>query len=141
LILKTTYKSHFDFKKNFLKKNKKKQIFSKSIIVFILFSKIFFINYNLNIRYTKQQILKLNLLKAPSRHKKFFHQIFLEYFCVNFNWCIDLQKKYVDIFMCINIFLKLNNIFLKIGTNTLNRNKFKLVFLNVFYKNFNKILL
>jgi hypothetical protein len=83
LIIKSTYKSHFNLKKNFLKNNKK-QIFSKNIIIFILFSKIFFKNYDLSVNYKNKKNNKLSILKAPSRHKKFFHQIFMEYFCVNF---------------------------------------------------------
>jgi hypothetical protein len=129
LIIKSTYKSHFFLKKNFLKNNKK-QIFTKSIIVFILFSKIFFKNYNLNIFYNNKKTNKINILKAPSRHKKFFHQVYMEYFCVNFIWSINYNYDKIFIPNYIHIFKKINLIFLKIGTNTLSRVKFKLIFKN-----------
>ena len=131
MIIKSTYKSHFSLKKNFLKKNFKKQIFTKNIIIFIIFSKIFFKNYNLNISYTNKKLNKLNILKAPSRHKKFFHQLFMEYFCVNFIWSIIINYNQIMVQDYILIFKKINILFLKIGTNTLTRTKFKITFLNI----------
>lgn len=130
MIIKSTYKSHFCLKKNFLKKNKKKQIFSKNIVIFILFSKIFLKNFNLSILFTNKKKNKLNILKAPSRHKKFFHQIFMEYFCIKFIWYI-LTKHNINLVYCTNFFFKINFIFLKIGTNTLTRTKFKLTLFNI----------
>ena len=130
MIIKSTYKSHFFLKKNFLKKNKKKQIFSKNMVIFILFSKIFLKNINLSILFTNKKTNKLNILKAPSRHKKFFHQIFMEYFCIKIKWFILTNHK-IDLLTCVNIFLKINNIFLKIGSNTLTRTKFKLIYPNI----------
>jgi hypothetical protein len=129
LIIKSTYKSHFFLKKNFLKNNKK-QIFTKNIIIFILFSKIFFKNYNLNIFYNNKKTNKINILKAPSRHKKFFHQVYMEYFCVKFTWSVNCNFYKIPIIDYIKIFKKINLIFLKIGTNTLTRVKLKLVFKN-----------
>ena len=134
MIIKTTYKSHFNFKKNFLKKNKKKQIFSKNVVIFILFSKIFFLNYRLSISYNNKKVNKFNLLKAPSRHKKFFHQLFIEYFCIKFVWFFYENNNTVMVYnstSCLNIFKKINLIFSKIGTNTLTRVKFKLILQNV----------
>ena len=131
MILKTTYRSHFFFKKNFKKNfNNKKKIFTKSIIIFILFFKFFFKNFLLSVLFKKQTKNKTNILKAPSRHKKFFHQIFIEYFCVVFNWHTTLDKYIINIFTQIHIFVKLNLIFLKIGTNTMNKTKFNIIFLN-----------
>lgn len=126
MIIKTTYKSHFFLKKKVFSKNIKKRIFNKNIILFILFSKIFFKKYKLNVLYLNKKIDKFNILKAPSRHKKFFHQVFTEYFCIKFIWFIQNNKQCCG----IDLFEKLNFIFLKIGTNTLSRFKFKLIFLN-----------
>jgi hypothetical protein len=122
LILKTTYKSHFNFKKCLNKKNQKKQIFTKNIILFILFGKIFFQNHLLGIKFSKNK-QTLNILKAPSRHKKFFHQIYIEYFNTTLTWHINDTTNIISLQNSILLFKKINKIFLKIGTNTLTRTK------------------
>ena len=81
MVIKTVFKSHFKIKRNF-NKNSKKKIFVKNMAVFLLFTKIFFTNCTVNFFFTKDMNTNTNVLKAPSRHKKFFHQIFYEYFLV-----------------------------------------------------------
>ena len=83
MIVKTVFKSHFKIKKNYFK-NKSKKIFVKNIFVFLIFSKVFFKNCFVSFFFNKLKLNKINLLKAPSRHKKFFHQIYTEYFQVTF---------------------------------------------------------
>ena len=132
MIIKTTYRSHFNLKKNYNKKYTKKQIFVKGIILFLLFSKIFFKNYTLKIRFLKKIKKTTNILKAPSRHKKFFHQVYIEYFSIIFSWFVGNYNIF-NIFICIKIFNKINLIFLKIGTNVLTRIKFKINITNNCY--------
>lgn len=134
MIVKTTFKSHFKIKKFSTKKNPKK-IFVKNIFIFLLFSKIFFKKCYVSFNFKKNQTTnKINLLKAPSRHKKFFHQICYEYFQVVF--IFKFSKIFKKNFNLIKLFNLLNNIFLKIGSNILNRKKISIVFMYVLhYKN------
>lgn len=73
----------------------------------------------------KTKKLETNLLKAPSRHKKFFHQIFVETFYLKMFLYFDIKAK-----LCLQtlntFFNKLNKIFVKFGSNTLTRIKFLL---------------
>lgn len=122
MILKTTFKSHFRIKKTF-SKNKNKSIFVKNIIVFFLFSKIFLKNCRISFFFKNFKKLQTNILKAPSRHKKFFHQVGFEVFFFKvfffFNKYVNIPIQHSEIF-----FLKLNGVFIKFGTNTLTRVKF-----------------
>jgi len=61
----------------------KKKIFVKNIIIFILFTKIFVKNSTTSFQFKKKKKKNISLLKAPSRHKKFFHQISYEYFYIS----------------------------------------------------------
>lgn len=121
MIVKTTFKSHFKFKK-FSKKDEKK-IFVKNIIIFLLFSKIFFKNCKISLIFLKQQQQRTSILKAPSRHKKYFHQLCHEIFFLKiffkFPFKVILTKM-----LSLKLFPILNAIFLKIGSNILTRIKF-----------------
>lgn len=130
MIVKTTFKSHFKIKKKFLKNNSKK-IFVKNMFIFLLFSKIFFKNCLVSFFFRKDRLNRINLLKAPSRHKRFFHQVFYEYFQVKFTFRF---KKIFKVFTnTFDLFNRLNKIFLKIGSNTLNRVKLSVSFSCLFF--------
>lgn len=128
MILKTTYKSHFKLK-NFLNKNSGKKIFVKNIIIFILFTKIFVNSSTTTFQFKKKKKNQISLLKAPSRHKKFFHQISYEYFYINiiikFGDCVlsTITDNYNNTLI---LFYKLDNIFKNFGSNTLTRTVFRL---------------
>ena len=129
MVVKTVFKSHFKIKRSFLK-NSKKKIFVKNMVVFLLFTKIFFKGCVVNFFFTKNRNNKINILKAPSRHKKFFHQLFYEYFIIKVNFffkkTIRLQQHEGSNNLVDNlplIFLNMNSIFSKINSNTLSRTK------------------
>lgn len=128
--MKTTFKSHFRLKK-FFKKDEKK-IFVKNMVMFLLFSKIFFKNCKISLLFSLKKKTQTSLLKAPSRHKKFFHQIVYEVFLVKiffkFNKEIILLNN-----NSIKVFNLLNSIFINIGSNTLTRIKFITSIQNKFY--------
>lgn len=120
MIIKTHFKTHFKLKKNF-GKNSKKKLFLKNIIVFLFFSKIFFKSCTLNFFFTKNKKNQTNILKAPSRHKKFFHQIYYEYYNIKITFCfksvVFLPTAVLNLFRCLNL------IFLRVGSNTMTRTK------------------
>ena len=124
MTIKTTFKSHFKIKKN-LKKNLDKSIFVKNIVVFFLFSKIFFKSCSVNLLFLKKKKTQTSFLKAPSRHKKFFHQIFSEIFLLKvffyFNTNNKIKQKNLVVF-----FERLGGIFGNFGTNTFVKTKFEI---------------
>ena len=122
MIVKTIFKSHFKIKKNFLK-NKDKKIFVKNIIVFLLFTKIFISSCIVSFFFKKNKVNCTNILKAPSRHKQFFHQVFYEFFQVNVFFSFIKIKSITKTENSIIIFNKINLVFQKIGTNILTRTK------------------
>lgn len=130
MVVKTVFKSHFKVKKNFSKSSKKK-IFVKNMVVFLLFTKIFFKGCVVNFFFTKNKNSNTNILKAPSRHKKFFHQLFYEYFIIKINFFFKKVTPLRQDKGRINdlvtnlplIFLNIDSIFSKINSNTLNRTK------------------
>jgi hypothetical protein len=122
LIIKTTYKSHFKIKKS-LAKNNNKYIFVKNMVVFFLFSKIFFKNCSISLLFNSKKNKQTNILKAPSRHKKFFHQVFYEIFHLKVFFYFNLFH-IIPIKFCNSFFTDLNVVFLRFGTNVLNRVKF-----------------
>ncbi len=124
MIIKTTFKSHFKVKKNL--KSKSKLIFVKNMLVFLLFSKVFFKNCSTNLLFNSMKKNQINFLKAPSRHKKFFHQTFFEFFQIKVFLKFNLQKK-LYITNTIVLFKKLNLVFLNLGSNLLTRTKFKII--------------
>lgn len=126
MIVKTTFKSHFKIRR-ISTKNKDKKIFVKNIFIFLLFSKIFVKNCIVSFLLKKHTTNKTNILKAPSRHKKFFHQVFCEYFQIN----LFLKFNNFTFKNCNNIvivFKKFNKMFQKLGSNTLNRTKISISF-------------
>jgi len=122
LIIKTTFKSHFKIK-NHTNKKKTKKIFVKNIIIFLLFTKIFLKGCSVNFFFNKHKANQTNLLKAPSRHKKFFHQIYYEYFQVKIFFKFNFKNK-INLGSTTNIFDKLNFLFRAVGSNTITRMKF-----------------
>lgn len=127
MIVKTIFKSHFKIKKSFLK-NKEKKIFVKNIIIFLLFTKIFVSGCLVSFFFKKNKVNCTNILKAPSRHKQFFHQVFYEFFQINVFFSFIKVKDLTKIENSIAIFEKLNLVFQKIGTNILTRTKILISF-------------
>lgn len=126
MVVKTSFKSHFKIKKNFLK-NKCKKIFVKNMFIFLLFTKIFVRGCSVSFFFKNFKVNKTNILKAPSRHKKFFHQTFYEFFQVKFFFRFNFLYK--NITNTLLVFNKLNKIFKKIGSNILNRVRISISFL------------
>ena len=135
MIVKTIFKSHFKIKKNFLK-NKDKKIFVKNIIVFLLFTKIFVSGCVVSFFFKKNKVNCTNILKAPSRHKQFFHQVFYEFFQVNVFFNFIKMKTITKTGNSVVIFEKLNLVFQKIGTNILTRTKILISFFFVYRYNY-----
>ena len=126
MFIKTVFKSHFKVKKSF-KKNLKKKIFIKNTLIFLMFVKIFFKICSVSFFFTKNKSIYTNILKAPSRHKKFFHQVVYEFFTTKVNFFFkSFFLKYV--LLSIPTFNIINNVFYKIGSNTLTRVKFTAIF-------------
>jgi hypothetical protein len=132
MTIKVDFKSSFRIKNNFSKNNSKKNIFLKNMVVFLLFSKIFFKTCKVTLLLSKKKKFLTNMLKAPSRHKKFFHQIFHEIFRLRVFFFFNSLKEYsyegctlkLNILNSIEFFFKLNNIFTKIGSNIFSKTKF-----------------
>ena len=121
MIFKLKYKSHFKIKNKFLK-NKSKKIFVKNFLIFLFLNKIFLKNAIITFKFNKIKCDKTNLLKAPSRHKKFFHQICFEYFILSiffkYSTVIKLNKHFIFKF---NLFIK--SFFMKFGSNSITNTK------------------
>jgi len=65
----------------------------------------------------------ISLLKAPSRHKKFFHQLTTEFFICRVFFKFK-NTNLVDLQQCCSIFKQLERgFFKKIGSNILARTK------------------
>lgn len=106
-----------------------KKIFLKNILINLLFLKILMINCDVKIHFLKQKSEILNILKAPSRHKKFTHQYFFEFFLVKLylNFCqfINITINYDDI---LPYFFLLINISRMFTSSLLVQIKFKIFF-------------
>ena len=96
------------------------------MLMLLLFSKIYFKNTSISVIFKKTKTKTISLLKAPSRHKKFFHQFFFEFFFLKFflkkkikQTSNDTKKKF--------FFLK-KNFFHEIGNNVMVRTKFSTSF-------------
>ena len=74
-----SFKSHF--KLNIMRKRSKK-IFLKNILINLFFLKVLLINCNVKLHFSKKKTNIMNILRAPSRHKKFTHQYTFEFFLV-----------------------------------------------------------
>ena len=112
--------------KSFLKKKSEKKIFIKNMIIFILLSRSLFKNCEVKLLFLKKSELASNILKAPSRHKKFFHQIKIETFFIKIFFKFKQScREEVPILdsNILNLIRKLDLVFSKIGSNTLNRLK------------------
>ena len=145
MVIKTVFKSHFKIKKNFLK-NSKKKIFIKNMVVFLLFTKFFFKGCVVNFFFTKNRNTQTNIFKAPSRHKKFFHQIFFEYYTIKINFFFKnsifrklsvegcLGKPQTTLKNLTVVFNNLDALFKKISSNTLSRTKLSISFVQFLKK-------
>jgi len=130
-----TLKSFFKLHKGTQKKSRKKDtIHVKGISLFLLFSKSFFKNCKIKIFFPKSQKSCLVFLKAPSRHKKFFHETVFEKYKVNIIYNVlrfnrstfKYETVILSNFFIINLaFLKLNKLFDLFGSNTLTKCKFR----------------
>ena len=120
MIIKSTFKSFFKIKNGF--NNKNKNIFVKNIFIFILLSKVILKKCKVSVNFVKVKKLRCSILKAPSRHKKYFHHTFMEIFFLKIKF--DFKVFLWSVSNSIYGFLKLDPIFKKIGSNTLSRVKF-----------------
>ena len=137
IVIKATFKSHFKVKQsNSSCKTLEKHIFVKNIVIFLLFAKIFLPKCNTSILFSSKKSLNTSILKAPSRHKKFFHQVFLETFSIKIflhfgilhsdnhkNICINK-----NCFYSVTFFKDLDALFSNVGSNILTRTKFSTSF-------------
>ena len=105
------YKSHFKFNM-FGKRNKK--LFLKNILINLFFLKILIINCVVSLQFFKKKQNYLNILKAPSRHKKFVHRYFMEFFFVRFsiqmcslNNCLKTNQDILFFFLLLQRFSSL----------------------------------
>lgn len=126
MIIKTTFKSHFKIKKNF-KKNLNKFIFVKNIVIFFLFFKVFLSNCKISLMFARKKNRQIDLLKAPSRHKKFFHQVCFEQFILKSFFYFKLSN-IIEYNNTLLFFSTVNAIFEKFGSNTLTKIKFSVRF-------------
>jgi len=101
----------------------KKKIIIKNVILFIFLTKFFLKDFTIDMHFKKYYKNIVNILKAPCRHKKFFHKLVYEYYTVNivykYKKFFTLKKKFETSFF----FYNLKNLFNKIGTTSLNRTK------------------
>jgi len=110
-----------------------KKIFVKEMYIFLMTLNSFLNEetFKVSLIFTKKKFFKINLLKSPIRHKKFFNQVFSEIFFVKLNImyktvsCVDYTKLTEMFFLFSS---KLNII----GTNLLTKTKTTICFLNVF---------
>lgn len=99
--------------------------------MFLLFSKFTINDCEIKFLFFKKKKLKTNLLKAPSRHKKFFHQIVNEVFLIKIFFYF-YNYVYMNSDLLVNLFNHINNIFLNIGSNTLTRTRLSMSTKNKF---------
>ena len=122
-----TLKSHFKINNlNKQKKINKKGIFVKNITMFLLLSKILFNNFDSHITFNKKKILKTSFLKAPSRHKKFFHQISFEEFYVKIFFIFKGYLK-INLLASTSFFFEILGNFSVLGSNVLTLTKLLLI--------------
>ncbi len=104
--------------------------------MFLLFTKIFVSGCVVSFFFKKNKVNCTNILKAPSRHKQFFHQVFYEFFQVNVFFNFIKMKTITKTGNSVVIFEKLNLVFQKIGTNILTRTKILISFFFVYRYNY-----
>ena len=135
MIIKLSLKSHFKFFKK-LQRNKnirEKKIFVKDIYIFLMTLNSFLDKelFEVNLIFSKKKYLKINLLKSPIRHKKFFNQIFSEVFFVKIHIFYS-NARYINYKEVIGIFSLLDSKLNVLGTNLLTKHKIVVCFLHVF---------
>jgi hypothetical protein len=124
LIIKTTFKSHFKIK---TAGKLKKKILTKNVILFIILSKFFLKDFCINMFFKKCRKNVINVLKAPCRHKKFFHKLTYEYYIVNI---VYRYKKEYTLYKKIKMsgFLKrFSRVYNRFGTTSLCRTKLLII--------------
>jgi len=136
LIIKTTFKSHFKIKTS---GKSKKKILIKNIIIFIFLTKLFLKNFHANMFFNKYYKNVISVLKAPCRHKKFFHKLVYEYYVVNITYRYKKNIFFRKVFFGPYLFSKLNKFYNRFGTTSLCRTKI-LIILPTIFENFFKIL-
>ena len=100
-----------------------KYIFVKNMVLLLLFSKIYNRSCKMSLLYTNKKKCITSFLKAPSRHKKFFHQIVLEIFSVKFFFKFLFFKK-INYKSNHLVLIKKKNFFQKVGSNNFTLVKF-----------------
>lgn len=127
----TTLKSFY--KLGNCKKSSKNQInHVKGILIFLLFSKTFFKYCKVSLLFFKPKTLNVTFLKAPSRHKKFFHETTFVKYTVKLTYNVFLGKFVKTRVVLPHVsqvnktFVKLNQLFDVLGSNTLSKCKFKI---------------
>ena len=119
-------KSHFKIKQQNSKISDNKIKLVKNITYFILFSSIFFKNCETSLMFKKKKKNQISLLKAPSRHKKFFHQISVDSYTIkiffNFTQMFDVCNN-----VSVTFFNRLVEFFLIFGSNTVTLTKVSLI--------------
>ena len=94
---KIFFKSHF--KLNSVSKRRRK-IFLKNIIINLFFLKFLLLNCTITLNFFKNNTNIINILKAPSRHKKFIHQYLVEFFLIQLTIISNVQKLLYNINHC-----------------------------------------
>jgi hypothetical protein len=99
--------------------------------MFLILSSVILNECKIKFFFLKKKLIGTNLLKAPSRHKKFFHQIVNEVFLIKIHFFFfEFQSIYYN--FTLETFNPLNKIFSNIGSNTLTRTKLSICVENRF---------
>ena len=135
MIIKLSLKSHFKFFRELRhgKNVQKKKIVVTELCIFIMALSCFLNKefFETSLIFTKKKFFKINLLKSPVRHKKFFNQIFSEIFCVRL--CIFYKTtSCIDYAELTTMFLLFKSQLDVLGTNLLTRTKISICFLHAF---------
>ena len=100
--------------------------------MFLLFTKIFLNGCLVSFFFKKNKVNCTNILKAPSRHKQFFHQVFYEFFQIKVFFNFTRLKILKNTYYSVVTFEKLDLIFQKVGSNILTRTKVLISFVFMF---------
>lgn len=130
MICKLFFKSFF--KPNIFKKRKKK-LFLKNILINLFFFKSLVRFCKFSFYFFKKKSSVINILRAPSRHKKFMHQYISESFYLNINLIFsNTSVKYASISNYIKLFNVLTRLFTALNSNMLTQTKISVSFLTSF---------
>ena len=99
----------------------------KNIIVNLMFLKILLKNCAVSLRFFKKNGGTINILRAPSRHKKFMHQYRFEFFFVILDLTFqNLKLQKLKNSTVVALFLKMVSLFGLFNSNLLTQTKFNL---------------